>query len=840
MVLLPLEFRDCLTDSPQFRENLACHEKELETTAQSMKSILKEIKELLNAAKNLSRAQRNLAKAFSEFKFETIGTSQTDDEIVISNSLKEFSRLLNTVEDERDRMLENAHTLIEPIETFRKERIGEAKEKKKRFEKDTAKYCSALEKSLGQSSKKSELKETDLEVVTAQANFFRTSLEYILHLQRVQEGKKTEFVETILRFMYGWLTFYHQGHEVANDFTPFNTDLQKKLQKTRESLEITNTKAELLMRKMLTEKPDPGSLNRMYTREGYLYLLEKKHLGSVWTKHFCQYRKEDRKFTMIPYSQNGNQKLTNCETIHLAECVRRMSETIDRRYCFDVTPRDKSPGTVFTFQALNAEDYKLWLAAMDGKDPRPPPLAPGMASQNANILINEEGLCFVKLCIDAIEKRGLEDQGLYRTAGVASKVQKLLQLAFDQKQVSQVNLMDANEWEVKTIASSLKNYLRHLPEPLMTFRLHQEFIKAAKLENAQERINRVEKLVQELPQENYRMLRILIEHLVKVSDNKTTNLMSISNLGVCFGPTLLRPEEETVAAIMDIKFCNVIVEILIENFSVIFSKPAVSPAVSNNSGGASGNIYEGSRQEVSRAAPPAAHQSPQVSTMNAISAQTGSPHRCSLRTPQTSISDLQMPTIYYPQGSPGGGSPQHIQQMQEGIYGYDALRSYTAVPVGVNAAMSVAAVNGVPQSAAPQAPSRHQYVSHACSYPLASQWSRDSAQGTGGGQTYHGSPNVPNYSATSQPTLTSSHGSVGSVSASPSGTGPSPGAVKAPSGCRVRTLYACVGENEQELSFEPNQIITDVRPSRETGWLEGVLNGKRGLIPENYIQYLNN
>lgn len=41
--------------------------------------------------------------------------------------------------------------------------------------------------------------------------------------------------------------------------------------------------------------------------------------------------------------------------------------------------------------------------------------------------------------------------------------------------------------------------------------------------------------------------------------------MTISNLGICFGPTLLRPEEETVAAIMDIKFGNVVVEILIEN-----------------------------------------------------------------------------------------------------------------------------------------------------------------------------------------------------------------------------------------------------------------------------------
>lgn len=44
------------------------------------------------------------------------------------------------------------------------------------------------------------------------------------------------------------------------------------------------------------------------------------------------------------------------------------------------------------------------------------------------------------------------------------------------------------------------------------------------------------------------------------------NLMTVSNIGVCFGPTLLRPEEETVATIMDIKFCNVVVEILIENY----------------------------------------------------------------------------------------------------------------------------------------------------------------------------------------------------------------------------------------------------------------------------------
>ncbi|KAG8262535.1 Rho GTPase-activating protein 42 [Homalodisca vitripennis] len=55
---------------------------------------------------------------------------------------------------------------------------------------------------------------------------------------------------------------------------------------------------------------------------------------------------------------------------------------------------------------------------------------------------------------------------------------------------------------------------------------------------------------------------------------------------------------------------------------------------------------------------------------------------------------------------------------------------------------------------------------------------------------------------------------------------------------RVRTLYACMGENDGELSFEPNQIITNVRTSLEPGWLEGTLNGKTGLVPENYVELL--
>lgn len=56
------------------------------------------------------------------------------------------------------------------------------------------------------------------------------------------------------------------------------------------------------------------------------------------------------------------------------------------------------------------------------------------------------------------------------------------------------------------------------------------------------------------------------------------NKMSIFNLGVVFGPTLLRAVEETLAAILDIKFNNVVIEILIENFELIFKNQPGKPS----------------------------------------------------------------------------------------------------------------------------------------------------------------------------------------------------------------------------------------------------------------------
>ncbi|XP_059930259.1 rho GTPase-activating protein 42-like [Gadus macrocephalus] len=128
MGLPTLEFSDSFLDSPDFRERLKCHEFELERTNKFIKDLIKDGNMLITAFKNLSAAVQKFSQSLQEFQFECIGDAETDDEVNIAQSFKEFSQLLNTVEEERRRLIQNADdVLITPLEKFRKEQIGAAK-----------------------------------------------------------------------------------------------------------------------------------------------------------------------------------------------------------------------------------------------------------------------------------------------------------------------------------------------------------------------------------------------------------------------------------------------------------------------------------------------------------------------------------------------------------------------------------------------------------------------------------------------------------------------------------------------------------------------------------------
>uniref|UniRef100_A0A8C4NWJ8 Oligophrenin 1 n=1 Tax=Dicentrarchus labrax TaxID=13489 RepID=A0A8C4NWJ8_DICLA len=515
----PLEFSDCYLDSPEFRETLKCYEQELERTSKFLKELIKDGNSVITAIKGYSLAVQKFSQTLSMFQFGVIGDSLTDDEINIAQSFQEFAGLLQEVEHDRMMLVQNASDLlIKPLEKFRKEQIGVTKEKKKKFEKDSEKYYSQVDKHLNLSAKKkeSQLQEADELLDKERVNFYESSVDYVYQIHQVQDRKKFDVVEPVLAFLHSILTLNNLTVEMTQDFMPYKQELQLSLQNTRNHYESTREEMEELMKRM----KHPSQICKMHSflpMEGYLYCQEKWALGVSWVKYYCKYNKEGRLLIMVPCEQKTTTKQGPTQLM-LKSCIRRKTESIDKRFCFDVETIERN--TPVTFQALSEGDRKLWMEAMDGKEP----------------------MVFCLFLHGIIDPTNPGDVDLHSSDG-----------------------------DIKTITSALKFYLRSLSEPLMTYSLHRDLICAAKSDNLDFRLSEIHSLTYKLPEKNREMLEMLIKHLVNVCSHSEENLMTPSNMAVIFGPTLMRAKEETVAAMLDIKFQNIVVEILIEDYKKIFS-----------------------------------------------------------------------------------------------------------------------------------------------------------------------------------------------------------------------------------------------------------------------------
>ncbi|KAG5654214.1 hypothetical protein H0H81_006248 [Sphagnurus paluster] len=158
-------------------------------------------------------------------------------------------------------------------------------------------------------------------------------------------------------------------------------------------------------------------------------------------------------------------------------------------------------------------------------------------------------------CCTAIEKYGMQTQGVYRISDLES-----------------VDL-DAPEWssDINNVTSVLKQWLRDLPDPLLTFSLHQGFLEAAKIENDRLRHIRLHERVNELPDPNYATLKYFLGHLYRINQNAAVNAMSMQNLAIVFGPTLFGLASNNVNGQMaDAELQNQAIETILKHYNDIF------------------------------------------------------------------------------------------------------------------------------------------------------------------------------------------------------------------------------------------------------------------------------
>ncbi|NWU41515.1 RGAP1 protein, partial [Hylia prasina] len=164
-------------------------------------------------------------------------------------------------------------------------------------------------------------------------------------------------------------------------------------------------------------------------------------------------------------------------------------------------------------------------------------------------------------CVNEIEQRGLHETGIYRISGCDKTVRELKEKFLRAKSIPLLSKVD----DIHAICGLLKDFLRSLKEPLLTFRLNKTFMEAAEISDEDNSIAAMYQAIGELPQANRDTLAFLMVHLQRVAQSPDTK-MDISNLAKVFGPTIVAhavPDPDPMTLLQDTKRQPKVVERLL-------------------------------------------------------------------------------------------------------------------------------------------------------------------------------------------------------------------------------------------------------------------------------------
>ena len=159
----------------------------------------------------------------------------------------------------------------------------------------------------------------------------------------------------------------------------------------------------------------------------------------------------------------------------------------------------------------------------------------------------------IKSCTDALTAYGLKEEGIFRVPGDTGLVGQIKN-AFERGENplsdwSRQKSLDEGV-DASTIASCLKLYLRQLPDPVMTMALYDEVLNICRVPEAERMPVVLHLLHGKLPPAHLEVLKLLLPFLQLVSTHSLENKMTVQNLAVVFGPTLIRTRDDNVTAMM--------------------------------------------------------------------------------------------------------------------------------------------------------------------------------------------------------------------------------------------------------------------------------------------------
>ncbi|OIW32513.1 rho-type GTPase-activating protein [Coniochaeta ligniaria NRRL 30616] len=172
----------------------------------------------------------------------------------------------------------------------------------------------------------------------------------------------------------------------------------------------------------------------------------------------------------------------------------------------------------------------------------------------------------VTRCIEEVELRGMDVEGIYRKTGGNSQV-KMVQEGFDKSE--DFDISDTSI-DITAVTSVLKQYFRKLPVPLLTFDVYERILESNAIQPDAERCDHLRQTFNMLPPKHRDCLEFLMFHLARVASRERENLMSPKNLAVVFAPTIMR-DQSIEKEMTDMHSKNIAVQYIIEHSDTIFS-----------------------------------------------------------------------------------------------------------------------------------------------------------------------------------------------------------------------------------------------------------------------------
>ncbi|XP_077389779.1 unconventional myosin-IXb isoform X3 [Festucalex cinctus] len=166
----------------------------------------------------------------------------------------------------------------------------------------------------------------------------------------------------------------------------------------------------------------------------------------------------------------------------------------------------------------------------------------------------------LEMMLEHVEMQGLYTEGIYRKSGSANRIKEL-----HQRLETDPHLVCLEDYPIHTVTGLVKQWLRELPDPLMTFTHYNEFLHAVELPDKQEQLYAIYKVLEELPTPNYNTLERLVFHLVRVCKEEAHNRMSPNSLAIVFAPCILRCPDgaDPLLSMKDVAKTTTCVEMLI-------------------------------------------------------------------------------------------------------------------------------------------------------------------------------------------------------------------------------------------------------------------------------------